>query len=277
MLQWVTTSRWPRLLALSIAVAVTGALIAFTAGHRYRVKRIFADAEKKWEEAEYSQAVELYESLVEEYPHDPLADRAQYQAGSIYYLFLLKEREAIQTFRGLIRRNPSSRWSVKAQGLLGEIYEKRLGDFRQALVEYQRLINLAPGGEEADKAQLAAARCYFRLGDFRQAREEYQIHLENYPDSPRRDRALAGVANCYYVRRAYPQAIRYYRMVASESSDAQMLAEAGFGIASSLEESGNLEEALEEFEKLRESYPNPELVLQRLDRIRARIQQKGMP
>lgn len=271
MLQWLRTSRWPRLLGLSLVVAVTAAIFIFTAGHRYRVRKTFTRAEKSWEDGSYREAVDAYLALVEEYPDDPLADRAQFQVGNTYYLFLQKDRQAIRTFRDLIRRDPASPWSLIAQGLLGEIYEKRLEDYHQAIIEYQRRIHLSPEDEGSDVAQLGVARCYFSLGDFERAREEYELHLERYPDSPRRDRVLAGVADSYYVTRAYQSAIRYYREAAAASGDARLQSEAGFGIASCLEESGDLDEALREFERVAGEHPNPGLVEQRIQRIRERL------
>jgi len=274
--QWLTTSRWPRLLGLSLAVAVTLAIIAFTAGHRYRVHKTFARAEESWEKGDYQKAIDAYLVLAEEYPDDPLADQAQFQIANTYYLFLQQDRQAIRTFRDLIRRDPASPWSLTAQGLLGEIYERRLDDYHQAIVEYQHRINLSPGDEGSDEAQLGVARCYFSLGDFEQAREEYQIHLEQYPDSSRRDRALTGVADSYYVTRAYQSAIRYYREAAAVSSDPRLRTEAGLGIASCLEESGDLRAALEEFEKVARDHPNPGLVRQRIERIRERIEKQKL-
>jgi tetratricopeptide (TPR) repeat protein len=273
-LQWLRTSRWPRLLGLSLAVAAIAAIFIFTAGHRYRVGKTFTRAEKSWEDGRYQEAIDAYLALVEEYPDDPLADQAQFQVGNTYYLFLQKDRQAIRTFRDLIRRDPASPWSLVAQGLLGEIYEKRLEDYHQAVIEYRRRIHLSPGDEGSDEAQLGVARCYFSLGDFERAREEYGLHLERYPDSPRRDRALAGVANSYYVTRAYQSAIRYYREAAAASDDRRLQSEAGFGIASCLEEGGDLGGALKEFERVVGEHPNPGLVEQRIERIRERLEKE---
>ena len=256
---------------MSLLLAVTGAVLLFTFGHSYRTRKTFAAAESSWEEGDYLRAIELYQSIVDEAPENPLAAEAQFRIGSTYYLFLQRERDAVQTFRDLIKADAASTWSIRAQGLLGEIYERKLGDCRQAIVEYQRLINLTSGSEEGDRAQLAMARCYFKLGDFDQAREEYEIHLERYPDSPRQDRALAGVANAHYVVRSFPAAIRYYRRVIDVSADPLLRAEAGFRIASCLEESGDLRGAVKEFETILETYPNPELVEQRLSRLEGRL------
>ncbi len=271
MRRWLATSRWPRFLGLSLALAVVGALLLFTVGHRYRVKRSYAVAEKNWEEGNYRKAVELYQAVLDEHPSDPLAGQAHFRIGNTYYLFLRQEREAILTFRDLTKKDPSGPWGLRAQKKLGEIFEKGLEDYRQAIVEYQRLMNLSPSAAESEEAQLAVARCYFKLGDFTQAREEFEIFLERYPGSPRRDRALDGLASTCYVTRRYQSAITYYRRVIDESQDQGLRAEAGFGIASCLEEAGSHQAALEQFMDIRGEHPNVELVQQRIDRLQEKL------
>ena len=134
MRRWLATSRWPRFLGSSLALAVFGATLLFTVGHRYRVKRSYAVAERNWDEGNYRKAVELYQAVLDEYPSDPLAHEAHFRIGNTYYLFLQQEREAILAFRELTRKDPSGPWGQKAQKRLGEIFEKRLEDYRQAIV-----------------------------------------------------------------------------------------------------------------------------------------------
>ena len=69
--------------------------------------------------------------------------------------------------------------------------------------------------------------------------------------------------------------MKLYRRRSSESRDPALAAEAGFGVATSLEEAGDLAGALEQFERVRSTYPNPGLVEQRIARARERIAQQG--
>jgi TolA-binding protein len=258
-------------LAISVLVAVGAAALLSVAGRRHRLQGSFREAGRLWDAGDYREAIVLYQGIVDDFPGEEISHRAQYQIGMSYYLFLQKEREAIRTFRELVRRVPESPYSVKAQMHLGEIYEKRLGDYQQAIVEYQRLIHMSREGLQADEGQLAVARCYFHLGDIDQAREEYEVHLERFPESPNSARALSGIGNCYYVRRAYGSAIRYYRRVVDETEDGRLRTEAVFGIATSLEEAGELQQALEEFRRIAGDHPNPALVQRRIDRLRQKI------
>ena len=253
---------------MSLAAAVAGALVLFAAGHRYGVKKNYSRAEAAWEAGDYRRAIDLYQTVVDDYPSDPLAGQAAYRAGSTYYLFLGKERKAVLAFRELIRKAPGSSWGIKAQGELGYIFEHRLEDYRQAIVEYERVLGIASSPAEKEEAQLSVARCYFKMGDYLQAREEYEVFLEQFPESGLTNRALTGVASCYYVNRLYQSAIKYYRMAYRESGDDQLKAEAGFGIAVSLEEAGELAAALRQFEEILEFHPNAPLVHQRIERLK---------
>ena len=69
--------------------------------------------------------------------------------------------------------------------------------------------------------------------------------------------------------------MKFYRQAQQAARDSELAAEAGFGIATSLEEAGDLAGALAQFERVRSSYPNPGLVEQRMARARERIAQQG--
>lgn len=267
MRQWLATSRWPRYLVVSFSLSLAFAVVIFTFGHRYQVKRSYDDAERAWERGEYRRAVELFQKVADEYPSDPLAGKASFRKGNTYLLFLRQESDAILAFRDLIERDPQGSWSHQAQKLLCEIFEERLEDYLQAIVEYQRLLNLSHSPEEASEAQLGVARCYFKLGDFSQACLEYEKHIETYPEGPFHDKALQGLANCYYVSRRYRSAITFYQRIREESADPQIKAEASFGLASCLAEAGDREEALEEFRRIVDTHPNGDLVKQRIERL----------
>ena len=135
------------------------------------------------------------------------------------------------------------------------------------------MISLDPRGPGNDEAQYAVARCSFALGDYDQSRAEYELLLERYPESQLKPRALAGIANAWYVTGHFGQAVKLYRQAQQESRDPALAAEAGFGVATSLEEAGDIAGALAQFESVREAYPNPGLVGQRIARARERIAQ----
>ena len=137
------------------------------------------------------------------------------------------------------------------------------------------MISLDQRGEGNDEAQLAVARCSFALGDYDQARAEYELLLERNPESVLKPRALAGIANAWYVTGRFGLAVKFYRQAQQESRDPALAAEAGFGVATSLEETGDLAGALAQFERVRSAYPNPGLVEQRIARARERIAQQG--
>jgi len=69
--------------------------------------------------------------------------------------------------------------------------------------------------------------------------------------------------------------VKLYREALAATKDPALAAEAGFGVATSLEEAGDLAGALEQFERVRSTYPNPGLVEQRIARARDRIAQQG--
>jgi TolA-binding protein len=271
----LVTSRWARLLLGSLVCGVLVAAGVATARYHWGARRTFERAEAAWAEGDYRRAAALFREVGERYPEHRLAPEALFRLGRGTYLFLNDPREAVLVLRTLVRRENSAPWAREAQRLLGEIFEVRQGDCRQAIVEYQRMISLDPRGEGNDEAQLAVARCSFALGDYDQARAEYELLLERYPESGLKPRALAGIANTWYVAGHFTKAVQFYRQAQLESRDPALAAEAGFGIATALEEAGDPAGALAQFERVRSTYPNPGLVEQRISRARERITQQG--
>jgi TolA-binding protein len=269
------TSRWARWLLGSLVVGIVVAVGVVLARDHWGAQRAFGNAEAAWDRGDYRRAAALYREIAERYPDHRLAPAALFRLGRGTYLFLNDPREAVLVLRALARREGSGAWARRAQQLLGEIFEVRQGDCRQAIVEYQRMISLDPRGEGNDEAQFAVARCSFTLGDYDQARAEYELLLERYPESGLRPRALAGIANAWYVTGHFGQAVKLYSQAQRESRDPALAAEAGFGIATSLEEAGDPAGALAQFELVRSVYPNPALVEQRIVRARERIAQQA--
>lgn len=269
------TSKWVRRLVGSLVCGVIFAVLVVMARYHWGARQVFENAEAAWEGGNYRRAATLFREVAERYPDHRLAPEALFRLGRGTYLFLNDPREAVLVLRALVRREDSGPWARQAQRLLGEIFEVRQGDCRQAIVEYQRMISLDPRGEGNDEAQLAVARCSFALGDYEQARAEYELFLERYPESLLKPRALAGIANAWYVTGRFVPAVKFYRQAQQQSRDPALTAEAGFGIATSLEEAGDLAGALAQFELVRSSYPNPGLVEQRIARARDRIAQQA--
>jgi TolA-binding protein len=269
------SSRWARRLAGSLACGVAVAVLVAAGRDHWGAQRTFRNAEAAWEQGDYRQSAALFREVAERHPEHRLAAEALYRLGRVNAVFLNDPREAVRVLRLLSRRDGAGPWARRAQQLLGEIFEVRQGDCRQAIVEYQRMISLEPGGEGNDQAQFAVARCSFSLGDYDQARSEYELLLERYPESGLKPRALAGIANTWYVTGRFAQAVKAYRQAQQEARDPAQAAEAGFGIATSLEEAGDLTGALEQFERVRSNYPNPGLVEQRIARVRERLSQQG--
>ena len=269
------SSRWARWLAGSLVCGVAVAVLVGVARDHWGARRAFGNAEAAWERGDYRSAAGLFREVAERYPEHRLAPEALFRLGRGTYLFLNDPREAVLVLRTLARREDAGVWARRAQQLLGEIFEVRQGDCRQAIVEYQRMISLDPRGEGSDEAQFAVARCSFSLGDYDQARAEYELLLERYPESKLKPPALAGIANAWYVTGHFGQAVKFYQQAQQESRDPALAAEAGFGIATSLEEAGDLEGALAQFERVRSTYPNSRLVEQRIVRARERIALQG--
>ncbi len=91
-------------------------------------------------------------------------------------------RQAIQVFESLLAQDTRQPLSDNAQYWIGECYFA-LGDYRAAIVAFEKVFTFKQSNKN-DYAQYKLGLCYFQLGDKKRARVEFQHLIDNYPDSP---------------------------------------------------------------------------------------------
>ena len=105
---------------------------------------------------------------------------SQYQQGR--QLYNSKQyREAIQLFESLLEQNGSHSLSDNCQYWIGESYYG-MGKYQMAIVAFQKVFSFPQSNKLAD-AQLKVGLSYWKLNDKERAREELQKLIDNYPSS----------------------------------------------------------------------------------------------
>ena len=102
-------------------------------------------------EGQYDQAVQAFQSFLQQYPGSSLAGNAQYWLGEVYYV--MREFDAARdTFLELGSRYPDSNRLPDTLLKLGYIYEEQ-GDSARAREVYGKLMELYPGSRPAGLAE----------------------------------------------------------------------------------------------------------------------------
>ncbi|MCX7985021.1 MAG: tetratricopeptide repeat protein [Bacteroidetes bacterium] len=123
----------------------------------------FARAEYLTQQRKYSEAIELYRTIIRRYPSAPLIDDAYINLGQLY----MKQwhfHDALTTFRIVTDSLPLSIWKDKALWYIGLIYERGLHQTLQAIKTYEELLTRFPNSLFAENSR---KRIRFLRGDDR--------------------------------------------------------------------------------------------------------------
>jgi tol-pal system protein YbgF len=90
--------------------------------------------------------------------------------------------DAIAVFQEILNENDKSSYADNCQYWIGECYYG-LGKYEQAIAEFEKVFTFARSNK-SDAALLKLGLCYVRLGERQQARSEFEQLLANYPSSP---------------------------------------------------------------------------------------------
>jgi len=182
-------------------------------------------------------------------------DKYLFDGGVIYY-DSSEYTNALTIFQQLVNDFPESQYAASAQYYIGYINEKKLGYYIQALLEYQELINNYPDSSYADDAQLGIGNCYYVTYDYSHAIEAFQKLIDDYPGSSLLALAQYSIAQSYRKLANYTQAVIEFNKVIDNYPESDYPASAQYYIGYSYYEALNYSQAIIEFHKTADNYPD---------------------
>lgn len=222
-------------------------------------------------EGRYGEAAGKFQDVYRDHPDFVRAPEALFETAEIFNHYQQNYQKALLCYLMLERDYPESPRLLEAQRQIAEIYKYRLEDYVLAIAAYQKVLDGNAG--QPDRVQYELADSYFRLNNFEQARIEFGSLLKNYPESPLLPEVQFRIAVTYALEGLLPEAAGAYRVVSERWPDSPYASEAQFGLAAILEEQEELQKALEILEGL-DNYANPEVLKQKIEKVRARIAKK---
>ena len=118
------------------------------------------------------------------------------------------------------------------------------------------------------QAEYQQAFKLLKKSQYDQAIKAFEQFISNYPDSQYADNAQYWLAEAYYVTRRYEAAITEYNKLVSQYPDSQKLTQGLLKIGYSHQELGQLEEAKQTLNDLKEYYPGTTAARLAEDRLR---------
>lgn len=254
---------------LLLAVAVMLALPGCDSGAEAR--RLAEKGRVLWESGRYQDAARNFVTLSELYPNSPLAEQGLFWAASLYHHYLHDAEQASRHYQHLIVTYPKGRVFFEAKLNLAELYAEQADTRHRALQTYQQLLLAPELAQRHDWLRLEIARLNLKMGKMDQARMEVRDLLTEHAQSALRSQAgyLAGYS--YYLEKRYDLALYMFRQTAKDFPGSPVALRARFFVADTLEEQGQMREALKAYTELRDHYPNPDIVEKRIKTLQARI------
>lgn len=258
--------KWTRLIFLPVL------FIVLAACEEDRADALLEKANREWIDGQTQSSVELYKTVLNNFPNGPAAEEALFRLGEIFHFSLGDSNQAILYFQEVLLLNKKGSFSYEAQKHIADIVEFTIKDLDQAIIEYQNLINRFDRlQEEKEDHHFRIALIYYKKQNYEQALAELEEHLEDYPDSKWGENVEFKAVEILYTLNKCSQAQPHYDRFVSQYPQSKHRAEMDFLMASCLEEEGQLKEALEKFKALENSYPFPAMLEMKIDGLASRI------
>ncbi len=234
-----------------------------------------------------SQALDIYDKILKDYPDSPYSDYVQYQEG-MALLKMDKIDAATLMFQSLKANFPKSKFIPDAQYYLGTAYFKK-GDFNSCIEQFGSLIKTMPlESELRSEAMFNLGLAYVHLEKYREAVEvfervakeyplnndliqrsefeianimfnqskvkdalkKFKIIIYKYPSTQTSLQALSWLGDYYLKDKQFDTATKYFRQIIEDFPDSNLVNEAGYNLGKALLEMGRFNDAMKEFDRV---------------------------
>lgn len=240
-------------------------LPALLAGCNADSRQLQEQADARWREGNYEDAIRLNRLLHDTDPRGPFGRRALLNIGNIYYLNLRQIHNAIETYQMLVGELPGGDEEFEAREKLAQIYVNEVGDLTQAIYEYEKILAWE-GLDRRAEIRLQLANAYFQLEDYDRALRELRKIEEEATGGHIIDQVRLKIGNIYQLRKRYEDAVEPYLKV-SESPCIECRRRALLNLMETYESTYNFEKAIEAVLNLDRTPENEERISREVTRL----------
>lgn len=194
----------------------------------------------------YNGAITLFQTFKNNFPNSQLIDDAMYALGLSY---LQKEdyNASHQVFAAFQEQFKSSNLRPQAMYLLGtSLYN--LGRFSEAIEVFKNIIrNYNQNIDVVQKAEYEIADCFYQMGDEKEAMARFKALRSKYPDSKLTAEVMWWLGEYYYRHNDLNLARRYFSSLIKDFPQSNLVASGYYALGSTYEEEARYDEAIENF------------------------------
>ena len=245
-------------------------------------------AEKLWTDGNYAASVAEFEKVTAKDPHGKLGLQALFRGAMTETLYLNHHSQAVKKLKSYAELTGDTPLAWDALKQIGEIYFSKTEQYDKAIQHYRSLLKAKPDSPEAPEFLYRIGKSHFYLWQFDDSVVAYREILTRFSNSPWSERAALELGTTFFTRQeeqrsggrthavgGFEEAIQAYQSFIKTYPKSSLVSEARFGIASCLEEEDKLDAAYQEYEKLKPTYPSPNVIEIKLARIRERKAQRS--
>ena len=233
--------RWVIPLPLLIFVASAWIFVRTENEVRVQVER----AQRQWRAESYREAVEIYDSVHQDYPKSQYADDALWEAGTVYYVNLYDFDRALISFQKLVTQYPDSPLAVESYLKLAQIHEVELDDLPQAIDYWNQLLSFDFPMERRRQVRFYIGNAHFKLNEFEKALGEFKVLMSDGQVDDITDQARARAGTIMQILNRYEESVEYFTEVLEKTNCSDCRRTARLGLIESYEFLGQLPKAME--------------------------------
>ena len=228
-------------------------------------------AQKQWRETDYMEAIEIYESVYQNYPKSQYADDALFEVGTIYYINFYNVDRALHYFRELVTQYPESSLVIQAYLRLAEIHEVELADLPQAIAYWSQILTLDVTPDVRRQVNFEMGDAYFKLNQFDEAFQKFQLLMEDGSNDPLTERSRAQAGIILQIQNQFEESVDYFNQVLEGPECDDCRRTARLGLIESYEFLGELAKAIE----VAKTIPNSEYPAKEREDLLKRLENKA--
>lgn len=254
-----------RVASIFFLVGVAGCSISLEKVYLSRAQNAFRNRD-------YRAAVDNYQRLVKG-TSSPLALKAAQEGARISNQFLKDYEQAATFLKFIILVSKDEKDLISAQKQLAELYFEKTGNYAQALIEYSRLLQFPHTKNEEFLYKLNIAKANFYLGLFDQALSEVLMALKLPASEAHSFEAERLNGNILMASKRMDEAISVFSKIIEKYPVESKAENVALTLAVCYEEKNDFTSAIGTLEKLRATYPVPEFIDFKIERMKERRSQ----
>jgi tetratricopeptide (TPR) repeat protein len=233
------------------------------------LKQQIIEAQNLVDNYKYQPAVGIYEKILKQNISPQVRLKINYQLAQIYSLYLLTPKQSRQYYKYVATHSTDLLWKVSALEKLAEIEFLVSKNYESSIDYYNQLLAIRPVLKGEDLYSYRIAISLIGLKKFTEAK----ARLATLVNSPNFE-YIIDVYNQYglisFYEQNWSEAINNWKEYLKRETKEEKIIEAKYLIANCYESNGQLREAYNIYYSLLQTYPQPEVIKNRLKSLYAR-------